>query len=179
MDVKNAFLNGELSEEVYMTPPPGVSLPSGHVCRLRKALYGLKQAPRAWFEKFSNMVLSSGFSASNYDSGLFTRTTASGSILLLLYVDDMIITGDDSIGIASLKQSLSSSFEMKDLGKLHYFLGLEVLSDSSGTYLCQAKYTFDLLSRAGITDHKVVFTPLEPNLRLTLITPKLYMFCSH
>ncbi|KAJ9541585.1 hypothetical protein OSB04_028091 [Centaurea solstitialis] len=166
MDVKNAFLNGDLSEEVYMTPPPDVSLPSGHVCRLRKALYGLKQAPRAWFEKFSKTVLSLGFFASNYDSGLFTRTTASGSILLLLYVDDMIITGDDSIGIASLKQSLSSSFEMKDLGKLHYFLGLEVLSDSSDTYLCQAKYISDLLSKAGLSDNKVASTPLERNLHL-------------
>ncbi|KAJ9554537.1 hypothetical protein OSB04_018582 [Centaurea solstitialis] len=166
MDVKNAFLNGDLSEEVYMTPPPGVSLPSSHVYRLRKALYGLKQDPRAWFEKFSKTVLSLGFSASNYDSGLFTRTTASGSILLLLYVDDMIITGDDSIGIASLKQSLSSSFEMKDLGKLHYFLGLEVLSDSSGIYLCQAKYISDLLSKAGLSDNKVASTPLEHNLHL-------------
>ncbi|KAJ9537493.1 hypothetical protein OSB04_030226 [Centaurea solstitialis] len=167
MDVKNAFLNGDLSEEVYMTPPPGVSLPSGHVCRLRKALYGLKQAPRAWFEKFSNTVLSLGFYASNYDSGLFTRTTAAGSILLLLYVDDMIITGSDSTGIASLKQSLSSAFEMKDLGKLHYFLGLEVLSDVSGTYLCQAKYISDLLSKAGLSDTKVASTPLEYNLHLT------------
>ncbi|KAJ9548882.1 hypothetical protein OSB04_021425 [Centaurea solstitialis] len=167
MDVKNAFLNGDLSEEVYMNPPPGVSLPTGHVCRLRKALYGLKQSPRAWFEKFSTTVLSLGFSASNYDSGLFTRTTDAGTILLLLYVDDMIITGSDSTGITLLKQSLSASFEMKDLGKLHYFLGLEVLSDSRGTYLCQAKYTSDLLSRAGITDKKVVSTPLEPNLHLT------------
>ncbi|KAJ9541490.1 LOW QUALITY PROTEIN: hypothetical protein OSB04_027996 [Centaurea solstitialis] len=167
MDVKNAFLNGDLSEEVYMTPPPGVSLPSGHVCRLRKALYGLKHAPRAWFEKFSNTVLSLGFSASNYDSGLFTRTTAAGSILLLLYVDDMIITGSDSTGIASLKQSLSSAFEMKELGKLHYFLGLEVLSDVSGTYLCQAKYISDLLSMAGLSDTKVASTPLEYNLHLT------------
>ncbi|KAJ9548353.1 hypothetical protein OSB04_020896 [Centaurea solstitialis] len=138
MDVKNAFLNGDLSEE----------------------------APRAWFEKFSNTVLSLGFSASNYDSGLFTRTTDSGSILLLLYVDDMIIIGDDSIGIASLKQSLSSSFEMKDLDRLHYFLGLEVLSDSSGTYLCQAKYISDLLSKAGLSDNKVASTPLEHNLHL-------------
>ncbi|KAJ9537573.1 hypothetical protein OSB04_030306 [Centaurea solstitialis] len=167
MDVKNAFLTGDLSEEVYMTPPPGISLPPGHVCRLRKALYGLKQAPRAWFEKFNNTVLSLGFSTSNYDSGLFTRTTDSGTILLLLYVDDMIITGSDTTGITHLKQSLSSSFEMKDLGLLHYFLGLEVLSDTAGTYLCQAKYTSDFLSRAGITDQKVVSTPLEPNLHLT------------
>ncbi|KAJ9561278.1 hypothetical protein OSB04_006438 [Centaurea solstitialis] len=141
MDVKNAFLNGDLSEEVYMTPP-GVSLPPGHVCRLCKALYGLKKAPRAWFEKFS---------IRNYDSGLFTRTTDSGTILLFLYVDDMIITGSDTTGITYLKQSLSSSFEMKDLGLLHYFFGLEVLSDTTGTYLCQVKYTSDILSRAGIT----------------------------
>ncbi|KAJ9566768.1 hypothetical protein OSB04_002734 [Centaurea solstitialis] len=167
MDVKNAFLNGDLSEEVYMTPSPGVSLPTGHVCRLRKTLYGLKQAPRAWFEKFSTTVISLGFSASNYDSGLFTRTTDAGTILLLLYVDGMIITGSDSAGITILKQSLSASFEMKDLGNLHYFLGLEILSDSAGTYLCQAKYTPDLISRAGITDQKVVSTPLEPNLHLT------------
>ncbi|KAJ9556748.1 hypothetical protein OSB04_011362 [Centaurea solstitialis] len=142
MDVKNAFLNGDLSEEVYMIPPPGVSLPTGHVCRLRKALYGLKQAPRAWFEKFSTTVISLGFSASDYDSGLFTRITI-------------------------LKKSLSANFEMKDLGTLHYFLGLEVLSDSAGTYLCQAKYTSDLISRAGITNNKVASTPLEPHLHLT------------
>ncbi|KAJ9557472.1 hypothetical protein OSB04_012086 [Centaurea solstitialis] len=168
MDVKNAFLNGDLSEEVYMTPPPGVSLPSGHVCRLRKSLYGLKQAPRAWFEKFSTTVLSLGFSTNQYDFGLFTNTTDFGSIMLLLYVDDMIIIGNDSAGIASLKQTLSSAFKMKDLGKLHYFLGLEVLSDTSGTYLCQAKYISDLLSKAGLSDNKVASTPLEHNLHLTL-----------
>ncbi|KAJ9539073.1 hypothetical protein OSB04_031806 [Centaurea solstitialis] len=167
MDVKNAFLNGDLSEEVYLSPPPGVSLPTGYVCRLRKALYGLKQAPRAQFEKFSTTIISLGFSASNYDSGLFTRTTDAGTILLLLYVDDMIITGSYSAGIIILKQSLSASFEMNDLGNLYYFLGLEVLSDSTGTYLCQDKYTSDLLSRAGITDNKVVSTPLELHLHLT------------
>ncbi|KAJ9543849.1 hypothetical protein OSB04_023556 [Centaurea solstitialis] len=167
MDVKNAFLNGDLSEEVYMIPPPGVSLLTGHVYRLRKALYGLKQAPRAWFEKFSTIVISLGFSASDYDSGLFTRTTDVGTILLLLYVDDMIITGSDSAGITILKKSLSANFEMKDLGTLHYFFGLEVLSDSAGTYLCQAKYTSDLISRAGITDNKVASTPLKPHLHLT------------
>ena len=106
MDVKNAFLNGELSEEVYMTPPSDIQLPQGHVCHLRKALYELKQAPRAWFEKFSSTVISLRFSASNYDSGLFTRTTEAGTILLILYVDDMIITGSDSIGIP-ISKSLS------------------------------------------------------------------------
>ncbi|KAJ9557803.1 hypothetical protein OSB04_012417 [Centaurea solstitialis] len=173
MDVNNAFLNGELSEEVYMTPPPGVSLPTGHVCRLRKALYALKQAPRAWFEKFSNTVLSLGFSASNYDSGLFTRTTDSGTILHLLYVDDMIITGTDTTGIIHLKQSLSSSFEMKDLGLLHYFLGLKALLVDRVKFqvayplrVPYLEYTSVLLSRAGITDNKVASTPLEHNLHL-------------
>ncbi|KAL4582843.1 hypothetical protein LXL04_007404 [Taraxacum kok-saghyz] len=166
MDVKNAFLNGDLAEEVYMRPPRGVDHPPGHVCHLQKALYGLKQAPRAWFEKFSTTVLSLGFSSSPYDSGLFTRTTETGTILLLLYVDDMIITGSDNTGILQLKQSLSSCFQMKDLGNLHYFLGLEVLADTSGIYLCQAKYISDLLSRSGLTDAKVASTPLEPNTHL-------------
>ena len=95
MDVKNAFLNGELSEEVYMQPPPGLSVDSNKVCRLRRALYGLKQAPRAWFAKFSSTIFRLGYTASPYDSALFLRRTDKGTILLILYVDDMIITGDD------------------------------------------------------------------------------------
>ena len=99
MDVKNAFLNGKLSEEVYMQPPPGVSVDSNTVCHLRRALYGLKQAPRAWFVKFSSTIFRLGYITSPYDSALFLRRTDKGTILLLLYVDDMIITGDDLSGI--------------------------------------------------------------------------------
>jgi hypothetical protein len=103
MDVKNAFLNaflnGYLSEEVYMQPPPGLFSPPNKVCRLRRVLYGLKQAPQAWFAKFSVTVSQLGYSISSYDSALFICRTDRGIILLLLYVDDMIITGDDSIGI--------------------------------------------------------------------------------
>ena len=99
MDVKNAFLNGELSEEVYIQPPPGLSVDSNKVCRLRRALYGLKQAPRAWFAKFSSTIFRLGYTASPYDSALFLRRTDKGTILLILYVDDMIITGDDFSGI--------------------------------------------------------------------------------
>ena len=95
MDVKNAFLNGELSEEVYMQPPPGLSVDSNKVCHLRRALYGLKQAPRAWFVKFNSTISRLGYMASHYDSALFLRRTDKGTILLLLYVDNMIITGDD------------------------------------------------------------------------------------
>jgi hypothetical protein len=169
MDVKNAFLNGELTEEVYMQLPPGFSQPSGFspkVCRLRRALYGLKQAPRAWFAKFSSTISQHGFSASSYDLALFFRRSDHGITLLLLYVDDMIITGDDVQGIQDLKRFLGQHFEMKDLGPLSYFLGLEVSSSSDGYYLTQAKYTSDLISRARITDSKIVDTPIEYNNRL-------------
>uniref|UniRef100_A0A2N9GTJ7 Uncharacterized protein n=1 Tax=Fagus sylvatica TaxID=28930 RepID=A0A2N9GTJ7_FAGSY len=117
MDVKNAFLNEDLSEEVYMQPPLGLSHPPDKVCRLRRALYGLKQAPRAWFAKFSSTVSQLDFSISSYDSAFFLRRTGKGTILLILYVDDMIITGDDLSGIQELKDFLSQNFEMKDLGR--------------------------------------------------------------
>ena len=99
MDVKNAFLNGDLSEEVYMQPPPGLSVEPNKVCHLQRALYGLKQAPRAWFAKFSFTISRLGYMASHYDFALFLCRTNKGTILLLLYVDDMIITGDDFSGI--------------------------------------------------------------------------------
>ena len=107
MDVKNAFLNGNLSEKVYMQPPLGLSVESNKVCHLRRALYGLKQAPRAWFAKFSFIISHLGYMASHYDSALFLRRTDKGTILLLLYVDDMIIIGDDLNGIQELKDFLS------------------------------------------------------------------------
>ncbi|XP_057985374.1 uncharacterized mitochondrial protein AtMg00810-like [Hevea brasiliensis] len=166
MDVKNAFLHGDLTEEVYMHPPPGYHSPH-KVCKLRRALYRLKQAPRAWFAKFSFTLAQIGFLSSPYDSALFTRRTDSGIVLLLLYVDDMIITGDDSFRISELHYYLNQHFEMKDLVSLSCFLGLEVSQNSDGYYLSQAKYASDLLSRAGITDSKTVSTPLELNCKLT------------
>jgi hypothetical protein len=168
MDVKNAFLNGDLSEEVYMQPPSGLSHPTNKVCRLRQALYGLKQAPRAWFAKFSATVSRLGYSINSYDSTLFIRYTNRGTILLLLYVDDMIITRDDIIGIQELKQFLSQHFEMKDLGPLSYFLGLEISLSFDGYYLTQAKYISDLLSQANLTDSKIVDTPTKLDTPLTL-----------
>ncbi|XP_028097981.1 uncharacterized protein LOC114297713 [Camellia sinensis] len=167
MDVKNAFLNGDLTKEVYMQPLPGYEHPLDTVCRLRRALYGLKQAPHAWFSKFSTTITQFTFSSSSYDSALFIRKTPHGITLLLLYVDDMIITGDDLDGIHELKHFLSSHFEMKDLGSVSYFLGLEISSTPSGLYLTQAKYASDLLSCAGLTDSKTAPTPLKYNARLT------------
>ena len=169
MDVKIAFLNGELSEEVYMKLPPGYSHPPRFphiVFRLRRALYGLKQAPRAWLAKSSSTISQHGFSGSSFDTALFMRRSGHGITILLLYVNDMIITGDDMQGIQDLKHFLSCQFEMKDLGPLNYFLGQEVSSSADGYYLTQAKYTSDLISRAGITDSKIVDTPIEYNCRL-------------
>lgn len=126
MDVKNVFLNGDLHEEVYISPPPGIAHQPGEVCRLRKALYGLKQVPRSWLEKFSTLITSLSFKPSNCDSALFVRCTSVGRIIISLYVDDMIITGDDHDDMGSLKCDLDHRFSMKDLGLLRYLLGIEV-----------------------------------------------------
>ena len=134
-----------------MQPPLGYNHPPGKVCHLCKAFYGLKQAPQAWFAKFSSTISKSRFFSSSYDNALFIRKTDRRYTLLLLYVDDFIITGHDLQGIMELKQCLSTLFEMKDLGHLSYFLGLEVFFDSVGYYLSQAKYATDLLSRADLT----------------------------
>jgi len=158
-------LNGDLQEEVYMALPPGISYDSGYVCKLKKALYGLKQTPRAWFEKFSIVISSLGFVSSSYDSALFIKCTDVGRIILSLYVDDMIITGDDIYGISILKTELARRFEMKDLGYLRYFLSIEEAYSPRGYLLSQSKYVADILKRARLTDNKTVDTPIQVNTR--------------
>ena len=120
-----------------MQPPPGYSVPDGMVCRLRRSLYGLKQAPHAWFERFTYVVTAAGFSPSDHDPALFVHTSPRGRTLLLLYVDDMIITGDDSEYIAFVKVRLHEQFLMSDLGPLRYFLGIEVSLTSDGLFISQ------------------------------------------
>ncbi|GKV10014.1 hypothetical protein SLEP1_g21439 [Rubroshorea leprosula] len=139
MDVKNAFLNGDLEEEVNMKPPPG-----------------LNHSPN----KF-------GFTSNPHDTALFIRKIARRMVLLLLYVDNMIIIGDNVAGVEELKQSLCQKFEMKDLGVLSYFLGLEVTSSDDNYLLSQVKYAFDLVSKAELNDGKSVSSLLEPNVKLT------------
>jgi hypothetical protein len=156
LDVKNAFLNGELHEDVYMRPPPGYSIPEGMVCHLRRSLYGLKQAPHAWFQRFASVVITAGFSSSAHDPALFVHMSPRGRTLLL-YVDDMIITGDDPKYIAFVKARLSDQFLMSDLGPLRYFLGIEITL--GGFFLSQEKYIQDLLDRASLTDHWTAETP--------------------
>ena len=142
MDVKNAFLHGDLKEDIYMVLPHGLSsTSSSDVCKLKRSLYGLKQAPRAWFDKFQSTLLSFSFNQSQYDSSLFLCKTATGIVILLVYVDDIVITGTDSTLITHLQQHLQASFHMKDLGPLTYLLGLGVHTDSIGIFLNQHKYT--------------------------------------
>jgi hypothetical protein len=125
-----------------MTPPLGLfSTPSSAPCKLKWSLYGLKQDPHAWFEKFRSTLFHISFVQSQYDSSLFLCKTPTGLVLLLVYVDDIVITGIDSNLISHLKHNLQASFHMKDLRLLTYFLGLEVHTDSSGIFLNQHKYT--------------------------------------
>ena len=169
MDVKNAFLHGDLHEEVYMEQPQGYVHPQypQKVCKLVKALYGLKQAPRQWFEKISGYLISIGFQVSPADPSLFVRKSAHGMIMLVLYVDDLILTGDSVVEICEIKQQLGSRFEMKDLGELRYFLGIEVIRSTDGIWLMQRQYALDMLSRFGMTGCKPITTPLEVNGKLT------------
>ena len=170
LDVKNAFLHGHLKEVVYMEQPPGFSDSScpTHVCRLHKAIYGLKQAPRAWFDRFSSFLLHLGFYCSPADSSFFVFRSSSHIILLLVYVDDIIVTSNHSSSLSPLITKLSSEFSMKDLGPLHYFLGIQVSHFSDGIFLSQQKYAREILAKASMTDCKPIGTPLAQKHRLQL-----------
>jgi hypothetical protein len=128
LDVKNAFLNGELREDVYMHPPPEYYVPEGVIYHLRRSLYNLKIAPHAWFQRFASVVTSAGFFASAHDPALFVHMSPLCMTLLLLYVDDMIITGDNTEYIVFVMTRLSDQFLMSDLDSLRYFLMLEISS---------------------------------------------------
>ena len=159
MDVKNAFLHGDLSEEIYMEQPQGFIQNSSLVCRLKKSLYGLKQAPRAWYAKMDAYFLSRHFVRCKSDPNVYMLRTSDSLLILVLYVDDLLITGSSSSIIASVKDILHDRFSMTDMGLLHYFLGLEISQDASGIKLSQAKYARDLLVRFHMTDCKSTTTP--------------------
>jgi hypothetical protein len=169
LDVKNAFLHGHLKEVVYMEQPPRFYnfLFPNHVYRLHKALYGLKQAPRAWCDRFSYFLLRLGFICSIADSCLFIFRAHDAILLLLVYVDDIIVTSNKSSLLTKLVSCLGSEFFMKDLGALHYFLGIEVHPFFGGLFLSQQKYARDLLARSSMTGCNPFATPLtqKHNLR--------------
>lgn len=174
MDVHNAFLHGDLQEEVFMKFPPGFrSSQPGMVCKLRKSLYGLKQAPRCWFAKLSWALKEYGFQRSYSDYSLFTIHDKDIQLVVLVYVDDLIICGNDHNSIQHFKDYLSRCFHMKDLGKLKYFLGVEVARSPEGIFLCQRKYALDIISEAGLLGAKPASTPLEQNHHLGLANNEL------
>lgn len=142
LDVQNAFLHGDLKETVYMVQPPGFVDERNHdyVWKLEKAIYGLKQAPRAWFDKFSTFLLDFGFTCSFPNPSLFIYHHGSSVIYLLLYVDDMILTGNDDALVQKLLEELNTEFRMKDMGEIHYFLGIQVQRTEEGMFLSQEKY---------------------------------------
>ena len=165
MDVKTAFLHGDLQEEIYMQQPEGFEEEGKDklVCRLNKSLYGLKQAPREWYHKFHSFMLSQGYQRSDTDHYLYTKKQArDGSLLILiLYVDDMLIVGSNREDIASLKSKLNNAFDMKDLGELRYFLGIEVICTNEGIWLSQRQYALDMLTKYGMAKCKPITMPLD------------------
>jgi hypothetical protein len=167
MDVKSAFLNGELKEDVYVRQPPGFVAAEEHqVLKLKKALYGLRQAPRAWYAKLHSSLLSLGFVRSDHEHAVYTRRTASRPLVIGVYVDDLLIARPMEDDITEFKQEMKEQFRMSDLGLLTYYLGIEVCQDSSGITLCQARYARKLLERTGMLDCNPSHTPMEARLQL-------------
>ncbi|RVW53241.1 Retrovirus-related Pol polyprotein from transposon TNT 1-94 [Vitis vinifera] len=163
-DVQNAFLHGELSEEVYMDLPPGCMVSEKQcqkVCKLKKSLYGLKQSSRAWFGRFTKSMRAFGYRQSNSDHTLFLKKQHGKIMALIVYVDDMVVIGNDPEERKALQNYLSREFEMKDLGPLKYFLGIEVSRSSEGIFLSQRKYALDLLQETGMLGCQPVNTPIE------------------
>ncbi|GKA56068.1 cysteine-rich receptor-like protein kinase 8 [Tanacetum coccineum] len=142
------------------------SLDLSLVCKLKKSLYGLKQAPRHWFFKLSSDLVEFGYTQSKTDYSLFVKKEGSSFTLVLVYVDDLLITSNDQIQISTLKAQLSSIFHMKYLGELNYFLGLEVCRSSQGIFISQHKYTKVLLKEWGVLNNKPYKLPTDPNLKL-------------
>jgi hypothetical protein len=169
LDVKNVFLHGNLEEDVYMRQPPGYedkNMPS-YVCKLDKALYGLKQAPRAQYSWLSEELYDFGFKSSKVDTSLFYFHQDNITMFMLVYVDDIIIASSNQKATNKLLHKLGQEFALKDMGDLHYFLGIEVHKVNNGLILTQDKYASDLLQRVGMGNCKPVSTPLSTSEKLS------------
>ncbi|KAK3027225.1 hypothetical protein RJ639_041643 [Escallonia herrerae] len=174
LDVNNAFLHGDLEEEVYMKIPQGFSKQGeNRVCRLQKSLYGLRQASRNWYHKFTQSLLVVGFIQSQSNHSLFTFARKGSFLAVLIYVDYVIVTGTDSAKISWLKHYLDTKFHIKDLGKLKYFLGIEVARSSDGIVLSQRKYVLDILTECGLTGCKPSSSPMAEQHQLDLNSGEL------
>ncbi|PKU61448.1 Retrovirus-related Pol polyprotein from transposon TNT 1-94 [Dendrobium catenatum] len=161
LDVSNAFLHGELHDEVYMRQPTGfvdTQFPN-HVCRLHKSIYGLKQSPRQWFQQFTDFLKTLGFVFSKADPSLLLYTKDKTNIYILVYIDDILITGNNKEHIQLILRSLHDRFRLKELGNASLFLGIQILPTSSGYFLSQQHYALELIKNAGFFSCKPCSTP--------------------
>ncbi|GKA30777.1 ribonuclease H-like domain-containing protein [Tanacetum coccineum] len=168
LDVKNAFLHGQLSETVYMHQPPGFvdSHHPDYVCLLQRSLYGLKQAPRAWFQRFASFITRVGFQHSKTDASLFVYRQGSDIAYLLLYVDDIVLTASSATLLQRIITLLHSEFAMTDLGSLNYFLGISAQRSPSGLFLSQSKFAEEILERAHMEHCNPCKTPVDTESKL-------------
>ncbi|KAK4387768.1 Retrovirus-related Pol polyprotein from transposon RE2 [Sesamum angolense] len=162
MDVKSAFLNGYIDEEIYVEQPPGFIAKGSEekVLRLKKALYGLKQAPRAWYSRIDKYFMDRGFRRSLSELTLYIKSQGNDTLIVSLYVDDLIYTGNNEKMIQYFKEDMMKTFEMSDLGLMHFFLGIEINQEKEGIFICQMKYTETLLKKFKMESCKTVITPL-------------------
>ncbi|GJW48229.1 retrotransposon protein, putative, ty1-copia subclass [Tanacetum coccineum] len=170
MDVKTAFLNGDLEEEIYMNQPEGFIAPrqEGKVCRLVKSLYGLKQAPKQWHQKFDHTMLESGFKINECDKCVYVKDTSSGYVILCLYVDDMLIVGSNDKMIKSTKDMLKSKFDMKDMGLADEASELKIIiRTQNGLVLSQAHYVDKILNTHNAGDSGQARTPIDTRMHLS------------
>ncbi|KAM2077718.1 hypothetical protein ACFX1R_025466 [Malus domestica] len=179
LDVKTAFLHGDLEEEIYMSQPEGfkVAGKENWVCKLEKSLYGLKQSPRQWYKRFDRFMIRQKYTRSHYDHCVYFRKLQDGTfIYLLLYVDDMLIACKSKVEIERLKTQLSNEFEMKDLGEARKILGMEIERDGAKSKIspCQKQYLKKVLQRFRMNENsKPVSTPLASHFKLSAsMSPK-------
>ena len=168
MNVKTTFLNEELDEMIYMDKSDGfvVKGEEHKVCKLLKSLYGLKQAPKQWHEKFDMTLMSAGFAINEADRCVYYRHGGGESVILCLYVDDILIFGTNIDAINEVKSFLSKSFDMKDLGEADVILNIKMIKEESGITLLQSHYVEKVLSRFGFMDSKPSPTPYDPSVTL-------------
>ena len=168
MDVKSAFLNGYIMEEVYVSQPPGFQNHKypNHVYKLKKALYGLKQAPRAWYERLSTFLISNGFSMGKADNTLFIKRKSKDIIIVQIYVDDIIFGATNDALCEEFSKCMHSEFEMSMMGELNFFLGLQIKQQKDGIFIGQTKYIKDLLQKFDLANAKSMNTPMSTSIKM-------------